>query len=162
LHNFYAKLICFWGKPPDPQLGGHSPSPDPTPSLFSIFIPHFNLTSTPLDESLVENPGFRPGFRTARPGLRPARDKLKTFRVENLVESVLDRSQHVVIDLARFRPNRDFTGAQDDEAGGYVSNVQSSNGFATCFQLVCDPLAHVTQVYDHDRPIDCNDDDGDK
>ena len=32
-------------------------------------------------------------------------DLLRTFRVENLVESVLDLSQHVVIDLARFRPN---------------------------------------------------------
>ena len=56
--------------------------------------------------SLVENPGFRPGFRPTRQGLRPAQDKLRTFRVENLVESVLDLSQHVVIDLARFRPNR--------------------------------------------------------
>jgi len=35
-------LIFFSdGKPPDPQLGGHSPSPDSTPALFSIFIPHF-------------------------------------------------------------------------------------------------------------------------
>ena len=38
--------------------------------------------------------------------LLSAHDKLRTFRVENLVESVLDLSQHVVIDLARFRPNR--------------------------------------------------------
>ena len=30
-----------------------------------------------------------------------------------------------------------------------VSNVQSSNGFATCFRLVCDPLAQVCdQVFD--------------
>ena len=27
-----------------------------------------------------------------------------------------------------------------------ISNVQSSNGFATCFRLVYDPLAHVMQV----------------
>jgi len=39
-------------------------------------------------------------------GLRPAHDKLGTFRVENLVESMLDLSQHVMIDPARFRPNR--------------------------------------------------------
>ena len=55
-----------------------------------------------------------------------------------------------MIDLARFRPNRDFNGAQDD-GGGDVSNVQSANGFATCstcFRLVCYPLAHVMQVCD--------------
>jgi len=27
--------------PQTSNWGGHSPSPDPTPSIFSIFIPHF-------------------------------------------------------------------------------------------------------------------------
>jgi len=39
-------LIFFQGgKPPDPQLGGHSPSPDPPSQYLS---PTFNLTPTPL------------------------------------------------------------------------------------------------------------------
>ena len=99
-------------------------------------------------ESLVENPGFRPGSRPAWPGLRPAHNNLRTFRVENLVESVLDLSQHVVIDLARFRPNTHVT-CDVNNVTSDVSNVQSLNGFATCFRLVCNPFAHLTQV----RPV---------
>ena len=67
--------------------------------------PQGQIPSVQHDESLVENPGFPPGFRPARRGLRPAHDKLRTFPVENLVESVIDLSQHVAIDLPRFRPN---------------------------------------------------------
>jgi len=35
------------GQAPDPQLGRAQPLPRPYPSLFSIFIPTFNLTPTP-------------------------------------------------------------------------------------------------------------------
>ena len=49
-----AKLIFFWGKSPDPQLGRVQPLPGPTSSLFWIFIPPaFNLTPTPLASALV-------------------------------------------------------------------------------------------------------------
>ena len=37
-----AKLFFFLGASPQtPNWGGQSPSTDPTPSIFSIFIPHF-------------------------------------------------------------------------------------------------------------------------
>ena len=59
-----------------------------------------------LVENLVADPGFRPGFRQVRAGLRHAHDKLTTFRVEKLVADVIDLSRHVVIDLACRRPAR--------------------------------------------------------
>ena len=99
---------------------------------------------------MVENPGFRPGFRPARPGLRPAHDKLRTFRVENLVESVLDLSQHVVIDLARFRPNQQvqvegvLVHAKVLEALGnlIVSQFRQQGGECSKFRSVPDVLLH--------------------
>ena len=55
-------------------------------------------------ESLVENPGFLPGFRPDRRSFRAAFDQLSPFSGQKPALNRIDQPRPVVIDLSGFRP----------------------------------------------------------